>query len=275
MTVEQAVKAVQVINSGEPSSSAHTNHQNRQEKQCDYALACLSYYGHIRDSRPGDWPGWKRFNFNGHDCDSTEYEPSQATTAYHQRRGEPACAYARACSSYYNHNREGRRGGWTGLATYHTGHDCDSTDYEPSGVAYSYHRRRGETQCDYARVCSSYYRHVTSGLPENVWDNNSRLPDNIPTSLYRIKFNDSATYYGITSCKDEYRVAMGYASNGTLDWKLSNEDHVRDTLVICPSRSYAFYVEASLISAHNEREEGILLNIQRPTPVLPMMSQRR
>ena len=214
------------------------------------------------------WPG-PNAHAHKHDCDSTDYQPSMAPSGYHKFRGEPSCVYSLGCSSYYHHIKQERPGKWTVWKMMNfDGHDCDSTEYEPSKAAIEYHTQRGEPSCDYARACCSYYRHVARGLPADAWDNAVRLPDKIPTSVYRIIFSD-AFYYGITSCKDEYRASLGYSRNVLLDWKLCNEDHVRETLVICPSRSYARYVEASLIRNHNEEEDGMLLNIVRSEPVLP------
>ena len=254
-----------------PSVAAYSYHQKRGETGCDFSRGCVSYYHHVSTGRSGEWPGWTRYNLNGHDCDSTDYEPSQAAAAFHWSRGETTCDYSLACASYARHIKMGRPGEWPGWTRNNlNGHDCDSNEYIPSSAAYQYHRRRGEPACDYARSCSSYHYHITSGLPADAWDNDARLPDNIPTSVYRILFTDAATYYGITSRKDENRASAGYEGNGLLDRKLDNEDYERETLVICPSRTYARYVESSLIAAHNEMEEGILLNIARPTPVLPM-----
>ena len=252
-----------------PSRAAYVDHMRRGEPACEYALASTSYYHHVRKGTPGEWPGWKRIHA-GHDCGSTEYVPSRAAYLYHQRRGEPACEYALASSSYYHHVRKGTPGEWPGRKQLNfDGHDCDSTEYVPSQAAYVYHITRGEPTCDYGRYCASYYRHVLFGLPADAWDKSGGLPDKIPTSVYRIRFSDCSTYYGITSYKDERRALWGYKVNVLLDWKLRHEDHVRETLVICPSRTYARYVEASLIRKHKSPEEGILLNRIHPTPLLP------
>ena len=100
-----------------------------------------------------------------HDCASTEYKPSLAAQGYHRYRGEPDCEYARGCVSYYGFIKRGRHGEWPGWDPKKNEHDCASTDYVPSQVAYQYHYRRGESACCYARMCLSYYRHSKSGKP--------------------------------------------------------------------------------------------------------------
>ena len=79
-----------------------------------------------------------------HDCDSTDYKPSVAAYKYHRYNGETQCEYARACASYYRHVLRGEKGEWPGWNPRRYEHDCDSTDYEPSQVAYYLHRKRGD-----------------------------------------------------------------------------------------------------------------------------------
>lgn len=90
------------VNMAFPSEGPYFQHRRRNTPACRFASVCRSMKQWLT-RRPGrqlqDYPGWKKHNYGGHDCNAGwgEVIPSGSPYGWHKRRGTPVCAYARRC----------------------------------------------------------------------------------------------------------------------------------------------------------------------------------
>ena len=174
----------------DPAVRYYGQHRDRGTSPCGWSRACASlqrWHRRNPDLPLTDYPGYRPLPPEGqltHECAEYGERPLEATTrhyASHQRRGNPACEWARACLSLNNWLRkhpdksEADYPGWRhnqdpDRPYKHTCGAADIQPAEPNGRYLDEHRYRNTEPCLWSRACGAFrqwqLRHPHAPLSE-------------------------------------------------------------------------------------------------------------
>ena len=240
----------------EPGQGHRSWHKRRGERPCAAANAAAAW------ARAGGAPGWKPWKKGdprlaarkryvcGDVGDRTR--PNQSHRLQHLRDGTPICGAADEEARHYSAQHKAGRPlpDWepgdvkNGRAVYVCGPAEDAT--EPGLRHWTAHYHRGEVPCGRSVFERNWARH--GGVPG--WEPGDRRFLEAPTRLYRFRFADGMTYWGITAQSLGTRWSGHWGSDSPLGRKLrAGELFVAEAVAVFPNRAEAEAAERDRIAA--------------------------